>query len=149
VIDIWDSDPGNDDYLGTWRKTLDVSNAWGFADQDGIWNSGAFAPVNNLLASPKADANIASIPEATTWWGWRKPSNPASSNFSTDRISHSEFAEAFQDVDSYPEWYDVLDDIDSIFYEGFIRSIAQDGNCFGLCLEAANARTGASLFALP
>jgi len=43
VIDVWDSDGGaplggEDDYIGTWVKNLDASNAWGMNDSGGILN---------------------------------------------------------------------------------------------------------------
>jgi LGFP repeat len=151
VMDIYDADPGNDDYLGTWSKTLDATNAWGFADHDGIWRSGPFQSINSVLASAKPVIDVSTIPENINFWGSREeaPDNPKSTNFATARISRSEFAEAFPSVDSDPEWYDILDGIDSIFYELAVANIADTGNCVGLCLESAYARQSRSPFSLP
>jgi hypothetical protein len=149
VVQIEDADTFGSDNLGTWTKTLDASNAWGFADHDGIWISGPFEKVNSLTASAKADIDPKTIDEATNWWGWRDPQNNSSSNPSTDRISRNAFAEAFPGVDSEPQWWDLLDGLDSIFYEIAIAHCARIGNCVGNSLEAAYARQGRTPFAIP
>ena len=55
TIDVWDSDGGapfggGDDHLGTWTKTLDASNAWGFAENQGQLSSSNFSKINNITA---------------------------------------------------------------------------------------------------
>jgi hypothetical protein len=89
-----------------------------------------------LLASAKADVNPANIDEKHNFLGF--------TNQGTDRINRDEFAEAFQGVDSDPEWWDLLGGLDSIFFELFIKSCAKGGNCYGMSLEAAYSRIGSS-----
>ena len=142
VIHVYDHDPLDpDDDLGLWQMTLDASNAWGFADHQGIWNSGPFAKINNLLASAKVEVDPSLIQENHNFWGFH--------NQDTSRIDRSEFAEAFPGVDSDPEWWDITDGVDSIFFELFVTGCAKHGTCYGMSLEAAYARIGASPFALP
>ena len=56
---------------------------------------------------------------------------------------------SFSDVDSDSEWWDITDWVEKAFYELVVDSLAGSGNCFGMSLEAINARKGASLFGLP
>jgi hypothetical protein len=39
-------------------------------------------------------------------------------------------------VDVTADWWDIGDDIDSLFYELRIKHVASGGNCFGMCVEA-------------
>ncbi|MEO8627096.1 MAG: LamG-like jellyroll fold domain-containing protein [Betaproteobacteria bacterium] len=140
-VDVWDSDPGNDDHLGTYTKVLNAANAWGLRENTGVFNSGAFSKINSITCSVKPDVDPRSLTESEKFWGVHNQSTPT--------ISYQQYASAFRDVDSDTEWWDVTDWLDKAFYELVVDSLAGGGNCFGMSLEAINARKGTSEFGLP
>lgn len=141
VIDVREADPGSDDKIGKWTKRLDATNGWGLRENNGILDSGSIRKINNIRASVKPQVDIASLSEPEKFWGV--------ANQDTDDLSRAQYANAFRDVDSETEWWDISDGLDSIFYELVVKDIAEDGNCFGMCLESIYARKGLSPFALP
>ncbi|HEY9877958.1 MAG TPA: LamG-like jellyroll fold domain-containing protein [Leptolyngbyaceae cyanobacterium] len=141
TVDVWDSDPGNDDHIGTWTKVLNMANAWGLRENGGILNSGAFSKINAIMASVKPQVNINSLSEPEKFWGVV--------NQGTDNLSYSQYASAFSDVDSEAEWWDATDWLEKAFYELVVDNLAANGNCFGMSLEAIYARKNSSLFSLP
>jgi len=144
VVDVWDSDSflgGGDDHLGTWTKVLNMANGWGFRDNSGTLNSGSFSMINSITGSVKPDVDPSALTEPQKWWGVK--------NRGTSVIDYSQYASAFRDVDSEPEWWDGTDWLEKAFYELVIRGLAKEGNCFGMCLEAIYARKGASAYGLP
>jgi hypothetical protein len=145
-IDVWDSDGGapfggGDDFLGTWKKDLNASNAWGLAENGGVLQSGKISKINNITAAVQPVVETTSLTEVQKWWGV--------TNSGTDPLTYGQYAEAFRDVDSETEWWDLGDDLRSLFYELVAKHIAKGGNCFGMSLEAIYARKQASLFSLP
>ena len=140
-VDVWESDPGNDDHLGKWTKTLDATNGWGLLENGGILNSGSFSDINSITASVKPVVDLTSMTEAQKWWGV--------TNQGTDDLTYGQYASAFSDVDSDAEWWDATDWLDKAFYELVVEDIAENGNCFGMSLESIYARKNSSLFSLP
>lgn len=146
-VDVWESDSGgpfsnDDDHLGEWTVRLDGANGWGLRTNSGILESGSFRKVNNIRVSVQPswqDPRL--LTEQEKFWGV--------ANASTEELSRSTYANAFRDVDSDTEWWDVEDWLHKAFYELVVQGIASDGNCFGLCLEAIYARKAASAFSLP
>ncbi|CAN5278262.1 hypothetical protein BH18ACT12_BH18ACT12_13030 [soil metagenome] len=144
VVDVWDADSlfgGGDDHLGTWTKDLNMANGWGFRENNGVLNSGSFAKINSITASVKPDVDPATLTVAQKWWGAK--------NRGTDPLTYAQYASAFRDVDSDPEWWDVTDWLEKAFYELVVSGLAKNGNCFGMCLEAIYAGKNASIFGLP
>jgi hypothetical protein len=145
-VDVWESDDGapfggGDDHLGKWTKVLDASNGWGLRENNGILDSGAFSMVNNIRASVKPQVDLASLTETQKFWGV--------TNRSTSTLSWAQYAQAFRDVDSETEWWDVTDGLAGIFYELVVKGVANGGNCFGMSLEAIYARKDRSPFGMP
>ena len=146
AIDVWESDRGapfggGDEHIGTWTKTLDASNAWGLREDQGIFNSGRISRINSITAAVHPQVDPATLTEYDKFFG--------ADNVKFDPVDYQSYAEAFRDVDSSPEWYDPLDWLDGLFYELVIKHMAKDGRCFGMSLEAINARNGASIFSMP
>lgn len=140
-LDIWDSDPGNDDHLGFYQFELNMANAWGMRDNQGIFNTGGFSRINNISWSVQPQVDFARLTETEKFWGV--------ANRSTPTISYSQYASAFRDVDSETEWWDVTDWLEKAFYELVVKGVANGGNCFGMSLEAIYSRKFMSLFGLP
>lgn len=146
IVSVWDYDDwggGGDDHLGKWTKTLNAANGWGLRENDGILKSGSFSHINSITASvkPHPEADPATLTEVEKWWGV--------ANKKTATLTYQQYATAFVDVDSDPEWWDASDWLEKLFYELVIDTLADAGNCFGMSLEAIYARRGASLFSLP
>jgi hypothetical protein len=145
-FDIWESDDGapfggGDDHLGTYNKTLNMANAWGMKENNGVFNSGAFQMINCITWSVKPQVNENLLSETQKWWGVK--------NKGTNTLSYNQYAAAFRDVDSEAEWWDLTDWLEKAFYELVIKGLAAGGNCFGMSLEAIYAYKHRSLFSLP
>lgn len=141
TLDIWDSDPGNDDHLGVYTKVLNMANAWGLAENNGIYNSGSFSKINSITWSIQPQVNEKLLSQGEKWWGV--------TNTGTPTLSYGQYASAFRDVDNSPEWWDLTDWLEKAFYELVVKGLASKGNCFGMSLEAINAYKHKSLFSLP
>lgn len=144
VVDVWDYDDfggGGDDHLGTWTKVLNMANGWGFREKNGVLDSGSFSNINSIQGSVKPDVDASSLSETQKWWGVK--------NKGTKTISYGQYAAAFREVDSEPEWWDGTDWLEKAFYELVIKGLAENGNCFGMCLESIYARKNASIYGLP
>jgi hypothetical protein len=141
TVDVWDSDPGNDDHLGRLVKELGPADAWGLRDNQGVFNSGAFQKIKAILWSVQPQVDPAALTEPEKFWGAR--------NRGTPEIPFQRYAAAFRDVDSDAEWWDVTDWLERAFYELVVDTLASSGNCFGMALESIHARKGLSRFGLP
>jgi len=146
TLDIWESDDGapfgaGDDHLGTYRYTLNMANAWGMRNNQGVFNTGRFDQVNSVTWSVKPQVNESVLTETQKWWGVQ--------NRGTPTLTYQQYASAFRDVDSEAEWWDLTDWLEKAFYELVIKGLADDGNCFGMSLEAIYARKHRSIFGLP
>lgn len=146
TLDIWESDGGapfggGDDHLGTYNKTLNMANAWGMRENNGIFNSGRFQMINYITWSVQPQINENNLTQTQKWWGVK--------NQSTPKIEYNQYAAAFRDVDSDSEWWDLTDWLEKAFYELVAKGIAAGGNCFGMSLEAIYAYKHRSLFSLP
>jgi hypothetical protein len=143
-IDVWDADSGfggGDDHLGKHERRLDMANAWGLRDNNGVLRSGRFAKINDIEFAVQPSINVSALTEIEKWWGV--------SNRGTPVINYSTYASAFRDVDSDTEWWDVTDWLDKAFYQLVTKSLAKNGNCFGMSLESIYARKQRSQFAQP
>jgi hypothetical protein len=146
TLDIWESDGGapfggGDDHLGTYNKTLNMANAWGMRENNGVFNTGRFQMINYITWSVKPQINENNLTQTQRWWGV--------TNAGTPEINYNQYAAAFRDVDSDPEWWDLTDWLEKAFYELVIKGLAANGNCFGMSLEAIYAYKHRSLFSLP
>ena len=145
-IDVWESDGGapfggGDDHLGVYSHDLTMANGWGLRENQGIFNSGSFSMINSITWSVKPQVNVSLLSETEKFWGVK--------NRGTSQISKPQYAAAFRDVDSDPEWWDVTDWLDAAFYELVVKGLAANGNCFGMSLESIYARKNMSIFSLP
>lgn len=146
IVDVWESDKGapfggGDDHLGKWTKQLTMANGWGLRENGGILNSGSFSKINSIKVSVKPQVDIKSLSESEKFWGVV--------NRGTDNLSYQQYASAYSDVDSEPEWWGTTDWLEKAFYKLVVEDLAENGNCFGMSLEAIYARKASSLFSLP
>ncbi len=141
TVDVWESDPGDDDHLGTYHKDLNMANAWGMAENNGIYNTGSFQGLNYITWSVQPQVNPNLLTTSQKWWGVK--------NKGTSSISYAKYAAAFRDVDSESEWWDLTDWLEKAFYELVAKGIAAGGNCFGMSVEAIYSYKHRSLFSLP
>ena len=146
TIDVWDSDDGapfggGDDHLGKWTKQLTMANGWGMRESGGVLHSGHFSDINDIVLSVRPTPPPGGFTPNQHWW--------AVTNQGTHDIAYKDYAAAFKDVDSEPEWWDLDDDVKSLFYSLVIDSLAQGGNCFGMSLESIYVDKGQSAFGLP
>jgi hypothetical protein len=144
-VEVHDADDapfgGSDDHLGTLNYDLSVMNAWGMKDRGGRLETGAFQKINNISWSVQPVVDISSLTDEEKWWGV--------GNEPTGTISYEQYASAFRDVDSEPEWWDIPDWLRKAFYELVVKGIAENGNCFGMSLEAIYSRKSRSSFGMP
>jgi hypothetical protein len=146
TMDIWESDSGapfggGDDHLGVYTKTFNMANAWGLAENNGVISSGKFSMINNITIAIHPQINESVLSMGQKWWGVQ--------NKGTNELSYDQYGEAFLDIDSQPEWWDLLDWIDKLYYQLAIKGIAAGGNCFGMSLESIYSWKHRSLFSLP
>ncbi len=146
TVDVWESDGGapfggGDDHLGTYNKDLNMANAWGMDQNNGIYNTGSFQGLNSITWSVKPQVNPNLLATSQKWWGVK--------NQGTSTISYANYAAAFRDVDSESEWWDLTDWLEKAFYELVAKGIAGGGNCFGMSVEGIYAYKQRSLFSLP
>lgn len=139
-VNIYDGDPGDDDFLGYYTKTLNAANAWGLRDNGGSFRT-SFSKIRSFTWAVRPQVNLSTLSEAEKWWNV--------TNRGTNDLTWRQYASAFRDVDSDTEWWDVLDWLDKAFYELVVKDVAENGNCFGMALEGIYARKNASLFNMP
>jgi hypothetical protein len=142
-LDVWDSDwPDDDDHLGEYNYTLSMANAWGFrGNPAGLFNSGSFDNINSITWSVSPHINEQLLTENRKWWGVK--------NRGTNPLTWEQYASAFSDVDSQPEWWDITDWLSKLFYSAVVEGLAKNGNCFGMSLEAIYSKKDRSLLRLP
>lgn len=141
-LDVWDADPFSDDHLGNLHATLNAANAWGRrGNPTGLQNSGAFDNIHNISWAVSRRVNESTLTPAQKWWGVQ--------NASTDPITYDEYATAFRDVDSAPEWWDITDWLSKLFYEAVVKHVASGGNCFGMSLESIYSKKHRALLTEP
>lgn len=144
TVDVWEADSltgGGDDHLGKYTKVLGAANAWGMRENQGVFNSGSFSKIRNIAWSVKPVVDVFALTELEKFWGVR--------NQGTPKIDYFKYAAAFRDVDSESEWYDPGDHLKNLFYNLVVDTLADDGNCFGMSLEAIYARNDRSVFGPP
>lgn len=131
-VEVWESDSGqifggSNAHLGTMTKDLNMANAWGLRDNNGLFHCTNFGPwVNHLDWSVKPKVT-ASTPMDT--WGVQ--------NRGTPTIDWREYAAAFSDVDpDFEVDFGIVDDgLKALYYELVVKGVAAGGNCFGMALE--------------
>lgn len=145
-VEVWESDDGNlfgggDDHLGTLTSDLNIANAWGMRNNNGLFRSSNFGPwVNHLDWSVKPQV-VAGTP--LDFWGVQ--------NAGTPTVDWREYGAAFGDVD--PDFeidFGIIDDgLKALYYEAVVKGLADGGNCFGMSLEAIYAWKGRSRLGAP
>jgi hypothetical protein len=141
-LDVWDADPFDDDHLGHMHATLNAANAWGRrGSPTGLQNSGPFDNIHNISWAVSRRVDETTLKPAEKWWGVQ--------NQGTEPITYDEYATAFRDVDSAPEWWDITDWLAKLFYEAVVKDVAAGGNCFGMSLESIYSKKHRALLTEP
>lgn len=136
TVQVWESDSGQifgggDAHLGTMTAELNMANAWGLRNNNGLFRASNFGPWVNYLDW--------SVKQKVT------PRTPLDffgvTNDGTPTIDWREYGAAFSDVDPDFELdFGLIDDgLKALFYETVVKGVAAGGNCFGMCLEAIYA----------
>ena len=144
-VDIWEHDDGfggSDQHMGKYIKELNLANAWGLRENNGIY-SPKFSKVKSMGWSIIPKINITTLTETEKWWG------KLAGNRGTPKLTYDQYASAFKGVDSEPEIWDVTDWIEKAFFYSVVEGIAKGGNCFGMSLEGINSRKQRSIFSMP
>ncbi|MFO0776498.1 MAG: hypothetical protein U0223_02695 [Nitrospira sp.] len=131
-VEVWESDngqlfAGGDDHLGTMTSALNMANAWGLRNNNGLFRASNFGPwVNYLDWSVKPKVTTSTPLDA---WGVQ--------NQGTATLDWREYAAAFSDVDPDFELdFGIIDDgLKALYYELVVKGVAAGGNCFGMALE--------------
>jgi hypothetical protein len=154
-VDDWDSLSKND-WLGTFRRTLDITTMWGLAEP----GKGVFSGIH--LSTKSGDApSLSSIkldfavhakrpPQVDPSKGFREQFWWKFKNFKTAELTTRQYADTFRDVGHRTNWVEkAIHPWDSLFYTLAYKGIAAGGNCFGMSLEGGFAMTGRSLYSQP
>lgn len=145
IVRVFDEDgflAGADKQLGQWVTLLNMANGWGFRTGAGLFDSGPVAPlINSIKGSVKRVIDVETLSETQKWWGVAQQK--------TKEITYPQFRRAFRDVNASPDGPYPADWLQKRFYELVARNLAENGNCFGMCLEAIYARKGLSRFSQP
>jgi len=134
-LDGWDSDTFDDDRLGLLDERYSVDNLWGVLEPANHWR-GNFLAVYKFRNPMPADLEDF---RAKLFWQFE--------NFSTERLSYSQYAQTFGDVahDESALW----NPFDKAYYHLAYKGAAGGGNCFGMCLESIYAQVGRSIYSEP
>ncbi len=143
----WDSDSGRpfsggDDNLGLYQKDLNIRNAWGLRDNNGIYNrvSGSHSLQMDWAVRPKISQGSMSDRD---YFFWGVP------NWGNDHsVGWDVYADAFRDISRGPNFFDHLS-LRSLYYELVVKDAPKGGNCFGMSLEGIYARKCLSRFGKP
>jgi hypothetical protein len=134
-VEVWDEDDGfggGDDHLGTLSKELNISNAWGLFDNSaGIFSVKSFDKIK-LFEWQVQPRQPPFAPR--DFWETRNQGTPT--------VTYDQYAAAFTDIDDDPEWTDPSDWAQREVFSRRVKTIANGGNCFGMCVEALYAWFG-------
>ena len=138
---------GEDDRKGTIDLTYSIDNAWGLTEAVHTHQNGAFTA--EFAFQPNDTPIIADTVNfrEQAFWPFK--------NFDTNPLSWAQYEKTFRDVVETDKHIDLnplhlnVHLFEILFYETVYRSLAQGGNCFGMCLESVYARTARSLFIEP
>lgn len=132
-------DVDSDDLLGDITTKLNIHNAWGQRDNNGIYNRQAIKHMKiTWSVLPQFDSSQFSE-RAWNFWGQK--------NRKTSKLTWAQYAAAFSDVTGDPDTLDhILSPLDYAFFKLVVEGIADGGNCFGMSLEAINAQKKSSVF---
>jgi hypothetical protein len=137
---LWDADGflGNDDdKLGTLIDDYSIDNLWGFdtdhSDLHHQHHATAFFSVKNTHQFDRTDFR------GQLWWPFGK--------FVTEELRYDQFASTFVDVNHDESAW--IHPFNSLYYNAVYKSIAHNGNCFGMSLESIFAQVNHSPFGEP
>jgi DNA-binding beta-propeller fold protein YncE len=138
----WDDWPYDENV----RPAYTVDNLWGLDDPDAEHTQRKFKVTYTI--SEKGQPLDDALP-------FRQQGFWQLHNFDTPRLDMDQYARTFADVDSSEPWlsFDPAQYADAgfeaLFFHWPYKTVAADGNCFGMALEAVYALKGQSLFTQP
>ena len=124
---------GSDVHLGTINAHFDLDNIFNNPGPQDIWNGDFYAAysVRDLSPVNPQDPSF----RQDLFWGFH--------NFDTAILTREQFGQTFTDVQGDESGWHPFDDL---FYDNVYKTIAADGNCFGMCLEANAALARMALY---
>jgi hypothetical protein len=134
---------GKDTREGTITANFSIDNVWGLLDTDFKHHAGSFDAW--FRVQPKT-STVTNDPDALFW---------PFTNTSTGKLSWETYARTFRDVAETDKNISLdptnprVHPWEIFFYETVYNSLAENGACFGTCLEAVYAREKRSLFLEP
>jgi hypothetical protein len=150
-VEDWDAASANDD-LGSYEKTFDIGTFWGllggqpagiYAEVDATRRGGDLKGHLRFTYSVAVDQPLNPALAFREQYWWR------SNNFTTAVLTREQYGETFSDIHRVAStWDKITHPFETAYFEIF-RGIAAKGNCFGMCLEAIDARCGHSIFREP
>lgn len=139
---------GADDEEGTVTMSYNILNLWGLLENDHSHQNGAFTATFAMQPFPPPPVSL--DPEQFRYqlfWPFQ--------NIDTDQLSWKTYSDTFADVAETDKHIDLnpfsfkMHLFEITFYELVYKSLAQNGTCFGFCLESIYARENRSLFIEP
>jgi hypothetical protein len=149
TVNVWveakDSDPDDDDWIGTVIVDYSIDNLWGLFeptmhhdDNGGDKSVEAFFNLRYPLPYSYTD-----FPGQLFW---------SFSNFKTEYLTYQQYAQTFSDVEyTYDDtaWEALSHPFNFAYYLIAYEHIAENGNCYGMDLESINAQKGSSMYSEP
>jgi len=134
---------GADDRMGTITANYTIDNVWGLLDTTFDYHNDLF---DATIRVEPGSAEVTINPHKLFW---------PFINTDTFKLSWETYARTYRDVNESDKHINLnpldfsLHPWEIFFYESFYNSLAQEGSCFGMCLEALYAREKMSLFLEP
>lgn len=136
-IEGWDSTTfGGDDLLGTYRIDYSIDNAWGLDETSPPQWKGDFLAVFSTNSGLPVDQTKV---RQQLFWSFH--------NWNTPTLTTDQFAQTYSDAQEDERV--LAHPFNELFYNLLYKGCAEEGNCFGMCLESAYARANRSLFDEP
>ena len=134
---------GQDERLGVYQATLNISNLWG------LFDGPAHPPNQSPNSSYSFSCNFRTQTDVPSPPGtpWRREFWWPFNNFSTSSLSWQQYAETYTDVHDQESviWHP----FDHLFYTVAYEGVCANGNCFGMCLESIYAQNHRSIYGEP
>ncbi|MEO6924067.1 MAG: hypothetical protein ABI142_09595, partial [Bryocella sp.] len=139
---------GDDDEEGTVTMNYNILNLWGLLENDHSHQNGAFTATFAMQPFPLPPVSLDPNQfRSQLFWPFQ--------NIDTDQLSWKTYSDTFADVAETDKHIDLnplsfkVHLFEIAFYELVYKSLAQNGTCFGFCLESIYARENRSLFIEP
>lgn len=130
-LDAWDQDvTSRDDHQGTLSGRVTIADLF-WLDGKGAMTDGDFTATLKII-EPNGEPAVDGYFRHNDFWAF--------SNFGQEKLSYQRYAETFTDVGTADNV--ILDPLNVAYFEAFYKSLAENGHCFGMALEAIYSLKG-------